>query len=141
MQRRSGFTLMEVLVVIVVIGMLAGLVAPNVFKHVGTSKVVATRSQVEMVSAALDAYHLDNGDYPTTEQGLTALWREPVLEPQPSNWRGPYLRKPVPNDAWRNAFSYRAPGQESALGFDLLSYGKDGKPGGDGENADIKGWE
>lgn len=140
-QRQAGFTLIEILVVIVVLGVLATLVAPNVFRHVGTSRTTAARTQVEMLSAALDAYRLDNGVYPTTEQGLTALWREPLLEPRPMNWRGPYLRKAVPNDPWGRAFVYREPGTASALGFDLMSYGKDGVAGGEDENADVNGWE
>lgn len=139
--RRSGFTLVEILVVIVVIGVLATLVAPNVFKHVGTSKLAAARAQVEMLAAALEAYYLDNNVYPTSEQGLTALWREPLLEPRPGNWRGPYVRKAVPNDPWGRAFIYREPGTESTLGYDLSSFGKDGQPGGDGEDADTNAWE
>src|SRR5690606_8588936 len=95
---RAGFTLIEILVVITVISVLAALVAPNVFRHVGTAKDAAARSQIEMLGAALDAYRLDTGRYPTTEQGLAALWEEPVVEPRPTNWRGPYLLRPVPLD-------------------------------------------
>jgi general secretion pathway protein G len=138
---RAGFTLVEVLVVIVVIGLLATLVAPNVLRHLGTSKSATARSQLELLAAALDTYRLDNGSYPSTEQGLNALWREPLMEPRPNNWRGPYLRKAVPADPWGHAFVYREPATESPLGFDLLSYGKDGRIGGDDENADVKGWE
>ncbi len=137
---RAGFTLIEILVVIVVIAILATLVAPNIFQHVGAAKDATAKSQIEMLSAALDAYRLDNGRYPTTEQGLNALWEKPTIDP-PSNWRGPYLRKPVPPDPWGKAYMYTFPGQQNTLGFDLLTYGADGKPGGDGEDADIVSWQ
>jgi general secretion pathway protein G len=138
---RRGFTLIELLVVIVVLGVLATLVAPNVFRHVGTAKETTGRAQIEMIGAALDAYRLDVGRYPTTEQGLAALWQEPTVEPRPTNWRGPYLRKAVPFDPWGNAYVYRAPGTASATGYDLLSTGADGRSGGTGEDADILSWK
>lgn len=138
---RSGFTLIELLVVIVVLSVLAAFVAPNVFQHVGTAKDAAARSQIEMLGAALDAYRLDNGRYPTTEQGLEALWREPVLDPRPRNWRGPYLRKAVPLDPWQNPYAYRSPGEVNTWGYDLLSLGADGRAGGEGEDADITNWQ
>jgi general secretion pathway protein G len=137
---RGGFTLIEILVVIAVIAVLAALVAPNVFRHVGTAKDAAARSQIEMLGAALDAYRLDNGRYPTTAQGLDALWAEPVAEPRPGNWRGPYLRKAVPADPWGNAYVYVSPGEANPRGYDLLSLGADGAPGGEGEDADITSW-
>jgi general secretion pathway protein G len=138
--RRSGFTLIEILVVIVVIAILATLVAPNIFQHVGAAKDATARSQIEMLGAALDAYRLDNGRYPTTEQGLAALWEKPTVDP-PANWRAPYLRKPVPLDPWGHAYNYTFPGQVNTQGYDLLSYAEDGKPGGDGANADITSWK
>jgi len=134
---RSGFTLIEILVVIAVISLLAALVAPNVFRHVGTAKDAAARSQIEMLGAALDAYRLDNGRYPTTAQGLEALWQEPTAEPRASNWRGPYLRKAVPSDPWDSEYVYVSPGEVSRTGYDLVSYGADGQPGGEGEDADV----
>lgn len=137
----QGFTLIEILVVIVVIAVLASLVAPNVFQHVGAAKDTTARSQIEMLGAALDAYRLDNGSYPATEQGLAALWREPTVGARPRNWGGPYLRKDVPLDPWGNAYVYRSPGPESGTGYDLLSLGADGQPGGDGEGADIISWK
>src|SRR5215510_1077046 len=97
--KRRGFTLIEILVVIVVIAILATLVAPNVFQHVGTAKTTTAKSQIEMMSSALDAYRLDTGSYPTTAQGLQALQEMPTIDP-PTNWRGPYLRKAVPMDPW-----------------------------------------
>jgi general secretion pathway protein G len=136
-QARGGFTLIEVLVVIVVISLLAALVAPNVFRNVGTAKDAAARTQIEMLGSALDQYRLDNGRYPTTAQGLAALWEEPAIEPRPSNWNGPYLRKAVPLDPWNNAYVYTSPGDVHVNGYDLLSLGADGGVGGEGENADI----
>ena len=137
---RSGFTLIEIIVVIVVIAIVATLVAPNVFRHVGSAKDATARSQIEMFGAALDAYRLDNGRYPSSEQGLEALWREPQGDPRPTNWRGPYLRKEVPLDPWDHAYIYKAPGVVNPTGYDLLSYGADGAEGGEGENADITSW-
>ncbi len=140
-RRRGGFTLIELLVVIVVLGVLATLVAPNIFRHVGTAKETTARAQIEMLGAALDAYRLDTGRYPTTEQSLAALWQEPTAEPRPMNWRGPYLRKAVPLDPWGNAYVYQAPGTASGTGYDLLSTGADGRTGGTGEDADILSWK
>lgn len=138
---RRGLTLIEILVVIVVLAVLATLVAPNVFRHVGAARETTARTQIEMLGAALDAYRLDNGRYPSTEQGLNSLWQAPTIEPRPANWRGPYLRKAVPSDPWGAAYVYRAPGIQSGSGFDLLTYGADGKPGGEGESADIVSWK
>jgi general secretion pathway protein G len=138
---RPGFTLIEVMVVVVVITLLAALVAPNVFRNLGTAKAGTAVSQMEMLSAALDAYRLDNGRYPTTDQGLDALWTEPTLEPRPGAWNGPYLRKRVPLDPWGNSYIYRFPGQENAHGFDLLTYGADGRPAGEGDHSAIRAWE
>jgi general secretion pathway protein G len=138
---RAGFTLIEILVVIVVISALAALVAPNVFRHVAASNDAAARSQIEMLGAALDAYRMDNGRYPGTNQGLDALWNEPLGEPAPRNWRGPYLRKAVPADPWGNPYVYISPGQVNPNGYDLISYGSDGLPDGVDENADIRSWE
>lgn len=134
---RRGFTLIELLVVIVVIGVLASLVAPNVLRHVGTSKEVAARSQIELLAAALDAYRLDNDAYPTPSQGLEALRREPLSEPRPRQWRGPYLRKDVPADPWDRPYVYRSPAAGSADGYELLTLGRDGREGGTGEDADV----
>lgn len=138
--RRAGFTLIEVMVVIVVIAVLATLVAPNVFRHVGTARDATARSQIEMLGAALDGYRLDVGHYPTTAQGLDALWTQPVDVPA-TQWHGPYLRKAVPADPWQHPYVYRSPGTESRTGYDLLSLGADGKPGGEGADADITSWK
>ncbi|MEO5814676.1 MAG: type II secretion system major pseudopilin GspG [Gemmatimonadaceae bacterium] len=138
---RAGFTLIEVLVVVVIIAVLASLVAPNVFRHVETAKAVAAQAQISTLGAALDAYRLDNGRYPTTEQGLASLWQMPTTGARPSNWRGPYLRQPVPADPWGAPYVYRAPGEHIANGFDLSSLGGDGAVGGSGDAADITNWK
>lgn len=127
-----GFTLLELLVVIVIIGLLAGYVAPRYFSQVGRSEVQVTRAQIDALEKALDQYRLDARRYPTTEQGLEALVIRPANEP---NWNGPYLKKAVPNDPWGRPYVYQNPGQKSE--FDLISYGRDGKPGGAGEDGDI----
>jgi general secretion pathway protein G len=138
--RRRGFTLIEILVVIVVIAILATMVAPNIFQHVGSAKSATATSQIEMMGTALDAYRLDNGRYPTTQQGLQALWEMPQVD-APTNWRGPYLRKAVPLDPWGATYVYLAPGEANPNGYDLLSLGADGRPGGSGEDADITSWQ
>lgn len=138
---RPGFTLIEILVVIVVIGLLATLVAPNVFQHVGAARDVSARSQIEMFGAALDAYRLDSGHYPSSAQGLEALRREPLSEPRSRQWRGPYVRKEIPLDPWDNAYIYRSPGEANPWSFDLVSYGADGVPGGTGDDTDITSWQ
>lgn len=137
--RVAGFTLIEILVVIVVIAILATLVAPNVFQHVGTAKATTAKSQIEMISSALDAYRLDTGAYPNTAQGLQALQELPTVD-TPTNWRGPYLRKAVPLDPWGRPYVFVSPGEVNTKGFDLLSYGADGKLGGEGEDADVVSW-
>jgi general secretion pathway protein G len=135
--RRGGFTLIELIVVIVVLGLLAGLVAPQIFGRVSEAKGVTARTQMELLSAALDGYRLDNGSYPTTAQGLQALMERPASAPAPTNWRGPYLRKAIPLDPWGRAYLYASPGQRSPQGFDLSSLGADGQVGGEDENADV----
>jgi len=139
--RRPAFTLIEVLVVVVIIAVLASLVAPNIFRHVDTAKSVAAQAQISTLGSALDAYRLDNGRYPTTEQGLAALWQTPTSEPRPSNWRGPYLRQPPPVDPWGAPYVYRNPGDHTPNGFDLSSMGADGQPNGTGDAADITSWK
>jgi len=127
-----GFTLLELLVVMVIIGLLAGFVAPRYFAQVGKSQVKVARAQIDALDKALDSYRLDVGRYPTSEEGLQALSVAPSNE---SNWAGPYLKKGVPLDPWGRPYIYIQPGTHGD--FDLLSYGKDGKEGGTGEDADI----
>jgi len=132
MSRNKGFTLLELLVVIVIIGLLAGYVAPRYFGQVGRSEVQVARAQIESLEKALDQFRLDTRNYPTAEQGLDALVVKPA---NATNWSGPYLKKAVPTDPWGRAYVYRVPGSKGE--FDLYSLGKDGKPGGTGEDADI----
>lgn len=136
-----GFTLIELLVVITVIAILAGLVGPMVFRNVGDAKVSAAQAQIELLALALDQYRLDNDFYPATGQGLAALREKPPGEPEARNWRGPYLRKTVPLDPWGRPYDYKAPGQVNTESYDLLSLGRDGQPGGSGEDADVTSWE
>ncbi len=139
--RRAGFTLIEILVVIAVIAILASIVTPLVFRNVGDAKTSAARAQVEIFGLALDGYRLDNDYYPSTAQGLAALDRLPDGEPAPRGWRGPYLKKGVPLDPWGRAYGYTSPGQANPESYDLTSLGRDGKAGGNGEDADITSWE
>lgn len=133
----NGFTLVELLVVLAILGLLAGLVGPQVMKFLGSSKSQTARIQIADLGATLDLYRLEVGRYPTTEEGLRALVENPG---NVSNWSGPYLRRgELPKDPWGNEYQYRYPGQHGS--FDIWSYGADGREGGDGENADITSWE
>lgn len=132
----KGFTLLELLVVLVIIGLLVAYVAPRYFSQVGKSEVKVTRAQLKALEDALDQYRLDVGRYPTSEQGLDALNTQPSGE---GRWQGPYLRKSVPKDPWGSAYQYRSPGEHGE--YDLYSLGKDGQPGGQGEAADITSWQ
>lgn len=140
-RRQAGFTLIEIMVVVIILGLLAVLVAPRVIGRLATAKDKAARAQIELFGTALDTYRLDNGMYPTTEQGLEALWARPTTAPEPRNWTGPYLKKRVPLDPWEQPYVYRSPGEVSTESYDLQSLGRDGAPGGEGEDADIKSWE
>jgi general secretion pathway protein G len=130
--RGRGFTLLELLVVLVVLGLLVSIVGPRYFNQLGKSEAKAAQAQVASIAKALDLYRVDVGRYPSTEQGLAALTAAPASEPR---WRGPYLQKAAPADPWGRAYVYKAPGEHGE--FDLLSYGKDGSPGGADDNADI----
>ncbi len=127
-----GFTLLELLVVMVIIGLLAGYVAPRYFSQVGKSEVKTAMAQINALEKALDTYRLDIGRYPSTEQGLAALVNKPQNEPK---WQGPYLAKAVPLDPWGRPYQYKSPGEKAE--YDLVSFGRDGQPGGTGEGADI----
>ncbi|WP_265300283.1 type II secretion system major pseudopilin GspG [Verminephrobacter eiseniae] len=128
----GGFTLLELLVVIVIIGLLAAYVGPRYFSQLGKSERNTAKAQIEGLGKALDTYRLDNGHHPSTQQGLEALVVQPADEPQ---WRGPYLQKAVPMDPWGRPYIYRSPGQ--SWDFDLSSLGKDGQVGGDGDGEDV----
>jgi general secretion pathway protein G len=136
---RRGFTLLEIIVVIIVLALLAGLVAPQIFGRLSEARGTTAKTQIELLGTALDNYRLDNGAYPTTEQGLGALRDKPTRAPVPGNWRGPYLRRAVPNDPWGRPYIYSFPGERNAGSYDLKSLGRDGQPGGVGEDADIGG--
>jgi general secretion pathway protein G len=132
---RRGFTLLELLVVMVIIGLLVAYVGPRYFSQVGKSEIKATRVQMDALEKALEQYRLDTGRFPNSEQGLVALFTKPADEPK---WGGPYLKKLPPPDAWGNPYQYKSPGAHSD--FDLVSFGKDGRSGGNGEDADITNW-
>jgi general secretion pathway protein G len=131
-----GFTLLELLVVMVIIGLLAGFVAPRYFAQVGRSQVKVAKAQIDALDKALDQFRLDVGRYPSSEEGLQALVAQPSGE---EKWAGPYLKKGVPMDPWGRPYVYQTPGTHGG-DFDLLSYGKDGRPGGTGEDADLGNW-
>ena len=130
-----GFTLLELLVVMVIIGLLAAYVGPKYFSQVGKSEIKMAQAQIDALEKALHQYRLDVGSYPATEQGLAALVNRPNNE---ARWQGPYLSKLPPADPWGRPYVYKYPGERSE--FDLLSLGKDGQPGGEGEAADITNW-
>lgn len=132
----GGFTLLELLVVMVIIGLLAGFVAPRYFAQVGKSRVKAARAQIDALDKALEQYRIDVGHLPSTEEGLAALNVAPAGT---TNWDGPYLQKGVPLDPWGKPYVYAAPGTHQN-DFDLQSYGRDGQPGGNGEDADLGNW-
>lgn len=131
--RRTGFTLLELLVVIVIIGLLAAYVGPKYFAQLGKSEVTVAKAQMESFEKSLDTYRLDVGRYPTTEEGIAALMTAPPNVA--AKWNGPYLKKAVPPDPWGNPYQYRSPGAKSE--YEIISTGKDGQPGGTGDNADI----
>lgn len=132
-RRQSGFTLLELLVVIVIIGLLAAYVGPKYFSQLSKSEVTVARAQMEAFEKSLDTYRLDIGRYPTTEEGIAALMTAPATAG--AKWNGPYLKKAVPSDPWGHPYQYRAPGAKSE--YEIVSTGKDGQPGGTGDNADI----
>jgi general secretion pathway protein G len=138
---RRGFTLIEVLVVVFILGILAALVAPKMLGRTDDAKIAETKLQMKSLETALKLYKLDNGVYPTTDQGLEALVTKPETEPIPKKYKDEgYLEKnKIPKDAWGNSFVYIAPGTRGD--FDIISYASDGKPGGEGKDADIKSWE
>lgn len=136
-----GFTLIELMVVVVILGILAGLIIPRIMGRPEEAKQLKAKMQIEQLEQALKLYYLDNGEYPTTEQGLTALVEKPIIEPIPKRWREEgYLEKgKVPHDPWKNSYVYISPGIHSS-DFDLESYGADGEDGGEGKYADVENW-
>lgn len=136
----AGFTLIEMLVIVAIIAVLAAVVAPEIFRNVGDANAGAARSQVEVFGIALDQYRLDNGVYPSTEQGLAALRAAPTAGEPPRRWRGPYLKRTVPQDPWGRDYVYVFPGRANPGGYDLYTLGRDGRPGGTDEDADVTSW-
>lgn len=132
----QGFTLLELLVVMVIIGLLAGYVGPKYFAQIGKSEVKTAKAQIDSLGKALDQYRLDTGHYPSTENGLIALNLAPANEPK---WQGPYLQKKMPDDPWGKPYQYKMPGEHGE--YDLWSFGRDGTSGGADEAADIVNWQ
>lgn len=136
---QKGFTLIEILVVVIIIGVLAAMVIPQFAGRSEQARKAAAKTQIDsLFSSALDMYEADNGSYPTTDQGLEALRIEPTGEPVPKNWKGPYLKKDVPVDPWGTAYSYVYPGINNPSGYDLASNGPDGQ---EGTGDDIANWK
>lgn len=141
LEEEEGFTLIEVIIVIVIIGFLATTVGPNLFNRVTEAKQKTASNQLDIFELALDNYRLDNGQFPTTEQGLKALVEEPTTAPRPNNWSGPYLdKKKVPKDPWGYKYHYQYPGKHNDHKYDIWTLGGDNKEGGSGENADVHNW-
>ncbi|HXG52202.1 MAG TPA: type II secretion system major pseudopilin GspG [candidate division Zixibacteria bacterium] len=134
--RCEGFTLVELIVVVIIIGLLAGLVLPQFIRQEEKAKLKAARAQIELLGTALDTFRLDVGRYPTTQEGLQALRQKP---PGVDRWDGPYLKKELPVDPWGNPYIYKSPGDHGP--YDIISYGADKAPGGEGDNRDINSWE
>lgn len=141
-RRSAGFTLIEIMAVVLIMGLLAGLVGVAIFGQIDSARVTTTQTQMKQIEQALTFYQMDNGRFPTTEQGLEALVREPAIGPEPRNYRpGGYLQgDQVPRDAWGNPYQYENPGQHNPESFDLWSLGADGAPGGSDTDADIGNW-
>lgn len=133
---QKGFSLLELLVVLVIIGLLAGIVGPSLFKNIGKSEITTAKAQVDSLGKAIDTFRLDNGRFPSPEEGLRALVQRPEGLP---DWNGPYLKKAVPLDPWGQPYQYQTPGQRSA-DYDLYSFGPDRAAGGSGKDADLGNW-
>ena len=139
--KQSGLTLIQILVGVVVLGVIAAVVlAPRLLGQAGRALQTRAAEDIETLGIALDRYAQDSGDYPSTEQGLKALWEKPEEPPLPINWLGPYIQIPITEDPWGNPYIYIRPGVHDRYGYDLISFGSDGLEGGSGENEDIVSW-
>lgn len=136
----KGFTLVELLVVMIILAALAAVIVPRMFGRAEQGRRAKAISDIKGLEIAIDMYAADNGDPPTTDQGLQALVEEPTAAPLPKNWNGPYLKKQISTDPWGSEYVYTSPGTHNA-DYDLLSYGRDGREGGDGPDADVTNWE
>ncbi|KXO08918.1 type II secretion system major pseudopilin GspG [Marinobacter excellens] len=136
MKKQTGFTMMELLIVLVIIGLLAALVGPTLYKQISPAKASVAKAQIQNFMSALDAYFIDTGKFPSSQQGLGALRDKPSSV---SGWNGPYLQKELPSDPWGNPYVYRSPGRNG--GYEIISYGSDGAAGGEGDARDINSWE
>jgi len=136
LENQHGFTLVELIVVVIIIGLLAGLVVPQFIRQEEKATAKAAKAQIELLGTALDTYRLDVGRYPATQEGLQALSQKPGGV---ERWDGPYLKKEVPNDPWHKPYIYKSPGDHGP--YDIISYGADGVPGGEGTNRDVTSWE
>jgi general secretion pathway protein G len=135
--KRSGFTLLELLVVIVIIGLLAAFVAPKYFGQISKSKTQVARAQIEAFEKGIDQFRVDVGHFPTTEQGLNSLYAQPTNEPL---WRGPYIKKSIPLDPWNKAYIFKSPGT-NGRDYEIMSHGKNGTEGGEDEDADVTNFQ
>ncbi|MCB2189626.1 MAG: type II secretion system major pseudopilin GspG [Deltaproteobacteria bacterium] len=136
LRRQAGFTLLELLIVVIILGLLAALVGPRLFGTLGKAKSQVARTQIEILAGALDRFRLDVGRYPTSSEGLEALITEPA---NAAGWAGPYLKKGVPKDPWNHDYVYTSPGAKGE--FDIIALGLDGQPGGTGEDKDVSNWD
>jgi general secretion pathway protein G len=136
MKNQAGFTLIELIVVVIIIGLLAGLVVPQYMKQEERATAKTAKAQIELFGTALDTFRLDVGRYPTSQEGLAALMQKPAGA---DRWDGPYLKKDLPADPWGKPYVYTSPGDHGS--YDIVSYGADGVPGGDGNNRDVTSWE
>ncbi len=141
MGRGAGFTLIELVLVVTIIAILAGAVTVEAGKRIKLARRARGLEDIRVLEMALDSYAADNGNPPTTQQGLACLRQKPTSAPVPRNWNGPYIKKSVPKDPWGNDYVYRYPGQENPEGYDLICYGADGQPGGEDDDADITNFE
>jgi len=141
-RREAGFTLIEIMAVVLIIGLLGGIVGAAIFGRIDQARVTTAKTQIKQIEAALDFYRMDNGKYPTTDQGLDALVHPPTIEPIPRNYRpeGYLSGGKVPSDPWNNPYNYLSPGQNNAYSFDLWSLGADGAPGGSDTDSDVGNW-